>query len=118
MNQRHQHHNKNQNDEHDNPHQDGVGPDQPPAGQPPPDRTREGHQPKEVMRTGQTTRPRTGTLSEHDRQAIRAAVAALPPLTDDQIEHLCEVINNLRVRHRQHKSRPHQGNLPRARTGD
>lgn len=116
MNQRHRHHGENQNDENDNRHRAGAG--QPLAGQSPPGGTTEGHQAREVMRTGQTTRPGTGTLSEHDRQAIRAAVAALPPLTDDQIEHLCEVINNLRARHRQQKSRPHQGNLPRARTSD
>jgi hypothetical protein len=118
MNQRHRHHDENQNDKHDNRNQAGAGPDQPPAGQPASDGTRNDCQAKEVMRTSQTTRPGTGTLSEHDRQAIRAAVAALPPLTDDQIEHLCEVINNLRARHRQQKVRPRQGNLPRARTGD
>jgi hypothetical protein len=65
------------------------------------------------MRTGRTIDPATGTLSHSDRQAIRAAVAALPPLTDDQIEHLCEVINNLRARHRRQ-----EGKIPRARTGD
>ena len=103
MNQRHPRH-----DENENRHQAGaVGPDQPPAGQSPPGGTTGADQPKEVMRTGQTTRPGTGTLSEHDRQAIRAVVAALPPLTDDQIEHLREVINNLRTRHRQQKGRQH-----------
>jgi hypothetical protein len=30
---------------------------------------------------------------------IRAAVAALPPLTDEQIDALCEVINSYRARH-------------------
>jgi len=38
------------------------------------------------------------------RDAIRAAVAALPPLTDEQIDALCEVINNQQARH--HRARP------------
>lgn len=44
--------------------------------------------------------PRRGPLTRAQREAIRAAVAALPPLTDDQIDGLCEVINNYRARHR------------------
>ncbi len=41
--------------------------------------------------------PRRGPLTRAQRDAIRAAVAALPPLTDDQIDGLCEVINNYRA---------------------
>lgn len=67
------------------------------------------------MPTGPTPTPAPGGLSASDRQAIRAAVAALPPLTDEQIEHLCEVINNLRARHRQHKTGQRKGRIPRAR---
>lgn len=67
------------------------------------------------MRTGPTPTPAPGGLSASDRKAIRAAVAALPPLTDEQIEHLCEVINNLRARHRQHKAAQRKGRIPRAR---
>jgi hypothetical protein len=42
---------------------------------------------------------RTG-LTQSERNAIRAAVATLPPLTDEQIDALCEMINNQRVRRR------------------
>jgi len=41
-------------------------------------------------------RRRPGELTDTDRQAIRAAVAALPPLTDEQIDQLCAVILNAR----------------------
>lgn len=44
--------------------------------------------------------PRRGPLTRAQRDAIRAAVAALPPLTDEQIDGLCEVINNYRARRR------------------
>ncbi len=48
---------------------------------------------------------RTG-LTATERDAIRAAVAALPPLTDEQIDALCEVINNQRARHRRTRPAP------------
>ena len=35
-------------------------------------------------------------LSDEEREAIRAAVLELPPLTDEQIDALCEVIANAR----------------------
>jgi hypothetical protein len=38
--------------------------------------------------------PRRGPLTRAQREAIQAAVATLPPLTDDQIDGLREVINN------------------------
>jgi hypothetical protein len=38
------------------------------------------------------------TLNDEDRAAIRAAVAALPPLTDEQIDALCEIIIAARKR--------------------
>jgi hypothetical protein len=52
---------------------------------------------------------RTG-LTQTERDAIRAAVAALPPLIDEQIDALCEVINNQRVRRRRTRTadRPDQ----------
>jgi hypothetical protein len=37
-------------------------------------------------------------LSDRDKAMIRAAVLALPPATDEQIEALCEVIVNARTR--------------------
>jgi hypothetical protein len=37
-------------------------------------------------------------LTDEDRAAIHAAVAALPPLTDEQIDALCEVIIAARKR--------------------
>jgi hypothetical protein len=37
-------------------------------------------------------------LSDKEREAIRAAVLALPPLTDEQIDGLCEVIVTARER--------------------
>jgi hypothetical protein len=39
-----------------------------------------------------------GQLSAQAREHIRAAVLALPPLTDEQIDALCEVIANARIR--------------------
>lgn len=44
-------------------------------------------------------------LTDEDRKAIRAAVAALPPLTDEQIDALCEIIIAARKR-RQHQTEP------------
>ena len=44
------------------------------------------------------TPPPTGALTDTDKAAIRAAVLALPPLTDDQVDGLCEVIINARTR--------------------
>src|SRR5262249_57082277 len=43
-------------------------------------------------------RPPTGELTDADKAAIRARVLALPPLTDDQIDALCDVIINARIR--------------------
>jgi hypothetical protein len=40
-------------------------------------------------------------LTEADREAIRAAIAALPPLTDQQIDDLRDVILNARTRSQQ-----------------
>lgn len=37
-------------------------------------------------------------LTDEDRAAIRAAVAALPALTDEQIDALCEIIIAARKR--------------------
>lgn len=39
-------------------------------------------------------------LTNNERAAIHAAVDALPPLTDDQVDGLCEVILNARHRAR------------------
>jgi hypothetical protein len=39
-------------------------------------------------------------LSEADRAAVRAAVAALKPMSDDQIADVCEVITASRQRWR------------------
>jgi hypothetical protein len=38
------------------------------------------------------TRREPGELTDQDRAAIRAAVLALPPLTDEQVDALCETI--------------------------
>jgi hypothetical protein len=46
-------------------------------------------------------------LTEEDRAAIRAAVAKLPPLTDEQVDALCEIIIAARKRReRQANTRP------------
>jgi hypothetical protein len=50
-------------------------------------------------RTPRPDSPRRGPLTCAQRDVIRAAVAALPPLTDEQIDALCEVINSYRARH-------------------
>jgi len=39
-------------------------------------------------------------LTEQELQAIDAAVLALPPLTDEQIDALCEVIANAHAKWR------------------
>jgi hypothetical protein len=44
-------------------------------------------------------------LSEQDRATIRAAVAALDPLTDEQIAAVCEVITTSRIRWRREAHR-------------
>ena len=49
-------------------------------------------------------RSRPGVLSEQERAAIRAQVRALPPLTDGQVDGLCEAILNARARWQQHDS--------------
>jgi hypothetical protein len=40
-----------------------------------------------------------GELTAADLTAIRDAVLALPPLSEEQIEGICEVIVNFRQRH-------------------
>jgi hypothetical protein len=47
---------------------------------------------------GKKRRALQWTLTDEDRAAIHAAVAALPPLTDEQIDALCEVIIAARKR--------------------
>jgi len=47
-----------------------------------------------------TTSRRNGVLTEQELQAIDAAVLALPPLTDEQIDALCEVIANAHAKWR------------------
>lgn len=44
-------------------------------------------------------------LTDEDRAAICAAVAALPPLTDEQVDALCEIIIAARKR-RQGQTEP------------
>jgi len=44
-------------------------------------------------------------LTDEDRAAIRATVVELPPLNDDQIDALCEIIIAARKR-RQHQTEP------------
>lgn len=48
--------------------------------------------------TGKHCRAMQWKLTDEDRTAIRAAVAALPPLTDEQIDALCEIIIAARKR--------------------
>ena len=45
-------------------------------------------------------RPRRSVLTDADREAIHAAVDALPPMTDEQIEAIAEVIIAARERRR------------------
>jgi hypothetical protein len=45
-------------------------------------------------------RPRPSTLTDTEREAIHAAVDALPPMTDEQIEAIAEVIIAARERRR------------------
>jgi hypothetical protein len=47
-----------------------------------------------------------GQLTAQQREQIRAAVLALPPLTDEQIDGLCEVIANARIRRQNDKTSP------------
>jgi hypothetical protein len=48
--------------------------------------------------TGKNRHATPWTLTDEDRAAIHAAVAALPPLTDEQIDALCEVMIAARKR--------------------
>ena len=43
-------------------------------------------------------------LTDEDRTAIRAAVADLPPLTDEEVDALCEIIMAARKRRQRHAS--------------
>jgi hypothetical protein len=45
-------------------------------------------------------------LTEAQQDAIKAAVAALPPMTDQQVDAVCEVINAARARWRRHTDHP------------
>jgi hypothetical protein len=47
-----------------------------------------------------------GHLTEQQREHIRQAVLALPPLTDEQIDALCEVITNSRIRRETDNNNP------------
>lgn len=47
---------------------------------------------------GTSSKKPYGVLSAADRRAIRAAVHALPPLTDEQVDGLSDVILNARIR--------------------
>jgi hypothetical protein len=53
-----------------------------------------------LARAARPDQPRRGPLPRAERAAIRAAVAARPQLTDEQIDGLCEVIHNARTRRR------------------
>jgi len=55
--------------------------------------------------TGKVRRTTPWKLTDEDCAAIRAAVAALPPLTDEQIDALCEIIIAARKR-RQRQTEP------------
>jgi hypothetical protein len=48
--------------------------------------------------TGKNRHVTPWTLTDEDRTTIRAAVSALPPLTDEQIDALCEIIIAARKR--------------------
>jgi len=52
------------------------------------------------------SRRRPGEVTKADQEAISAAIAALPPLTDDQIDDLCDVIINAREKRRRWTSQP------------
>ena len=59
---------------------------------------------------GKPRRAPPWTLTDEDRAAIRAAVAALPPLTDEQVDALCDVIIAARKRwQREDAARAGQG---------
>jgi hypothetical protein len=49
-------------------------------------------------------RPRRAELTDADREAIHAAIDALPPMTDEQIEAIAEVI--IAARERRRHTRP------------
>jgi hypothetical protein len=57
------------------------------------------HHPSE---TASKRRATQWQLTDEDRAAIRAAVTALPPLTDEQVEALCEIIIAARKRRQRH----------------
>jgi hypothetical protein len=63
-----------------------------------------------------TSDARPGVTTDRDREVLRAAMEALPPLTDEQVDGLCDVILNARQRwrqlDRQPRRRPHQPGRP------
>jgi hypothetical protein len=61
-------------------------------------KTEETSPPNRHRATTARNRPAGGVLTEADKATIRAAVLALPPLTDEQIDGICEVITVARHR--------------------
>ena len=53
-----------------------------------------------AQRNGDPPRPRRRALTDAEREAIHAAIDALPPMTDEQIEAIAEVIIAARERRR------------------
>jgi hypothetical protein len=49
-----------------------------------------------------------GTVTDDDRRLLHAAMQALPPMSDEQIDGICDVILNARERwHRLNRQTPH-----------
>lgn len=55
--------------------------------------------------TGKRRRATQWRLTDEDRAAIRAAVAQMPPLTDAEVDALCEIIMAARKRRQRHADR-------------
>lgn len=53
-----------------------------------------------AQRNGDPLQPRRSALTDAEREAIHAAIDALPPMTDEQIEAIAEVIIAARERRR------------------
>jgi hypothetical protein len=67
---------------------------------------RPGPAPSRPDTAGKPRRAAPWTLTDQDRAAIRAAVAALPPLTDEQVDALCDVIIAARKRWQREDAAP------------
>jgi hypothetical protein len=70
-----------------------------------------------AQRNADRPQPRRPSLTDAEREAIHAAIDALPPMTDEQIEAIAEVIIAARERRRHTRQTSRGPPLPSTLTG-